>query len=193
MWKQYLCAILVGVVFAIFELPLGIGFFLLFLICLWIIGEFLYMVYGSKNKNKVEKFIIKKKKEPLYAYVYSQGFGSMHDQLLAIDNILTKYKQPHIHQYYLAIKLFLCNKLDDALNEANKIQKEPFMSYTKAMILVEMGHIEEAKSYKFEKQWMQEAIKAMTALQMKDKQALELHSSNAVAAARGIQRPPLLG
>lgn len=112
----------------------------------------------------------------------------MHDQLLAIDNILTKYKQPHIHQYYLAIKLFLSNKLDDALNEANQIQKEPFMSYTKAMILVEMGRIEEAKSYQFEKQWMQEAIKAMTALQMKDKPAFELHSSNAVAAARGIQR-----
>ena len=192
MWKQYLSAILVGVVCAIFELPLRIGIGLIFLICVWIFLDFLYSVYGSTNIKKVEKFIIKKQKEPLYYYVYSQGFGTVEDQLIAIEKILSKYKQPHIHQYYLAIQFYLSDQFEDALKAANQIGKEPFMSYTKAMILVQMGKIEEAKAFKFEKQWMHEAIQAMIAIQKKDKAAFQLHSSQAIASARGIQRLSLI-
>ncbi|QCR32818.1 hypothetical protein [Lysinibacillus sp. SGAir0095] len=192
MWKQYLCAVLVGVVFAIFELPFWMAVVLLLIITLWIIGEFLYLVYGTTNMKKVEKFIIAKQKEPIYRYVYSQGFGTLQDQLIAIDKILQKYKQPHIHQYYLAIQQLLSDNFDEALKVANQIGKEPFMSYTKALILVEMGNIEEAKSFKFEKLWMHEAIFAMIAAKKKDKVSFDLHSSKAIAASRGIQRLSLI-
>lgn len=192
MWKQYLSAVLVGVVFAILELPFWMAVVLLSGITLWIIGEFLYLVYGSTNMKKVEKFIISKQKEPIYQYVYAQGFGSLEDQILALDKILRKYKQPHIHQYYLALHALLSDNYDRALTAANQIGKEPIMSYTKALILVKMGNTEDAKRTKFEKEWMAEAILAMISVQMKDKDTFELHSTKAIDAARGIQRLSLI-
>ncbi|MFC7684755.1 hypothetical protein [Ureibacillus sp. GCM10028918] len=192
MWKQYLSAVVVGVVIAIFEFPFWIAAVLLLGVSLWIIGEFLYILYGSTNMEKVEKFIIAKQKEPIYHFVYAQGFGTLQDQILAIDKILRKYKQPHIHQYYLALQQLLSNNFEQALIEANQIGKEPIMSYTKALILVQMGNIEDAKSYKFEKQWMEEAIIAMISAQNKDKGSFELHAKKAMNAARGVQKLSLI-
>ncbi|KGR74639.1 hypothetical protein [Ureibacillus sinduriensis] len=192
MWKQYVSALMVGALIAIFKLPLMLAVVLLMFISLWIMGEFLYVVYRSTNMKKVEKFIISKKKEPIYQYVYTQGFGSLEEQILALDKIIQKYKQPHIHYYYSALRELLSDNFAEAWSAAEKIGKEPFMSYTKAVINVKTGNIQSAKSYKFDKEWMAVAIMAMIAAENKDKEAFELHSTDAIDAARGVQRLSLI-
>lgn len=192
MWKQYVSAVIIGALIAILELPLWMAVVLLSGISLWIMGEFLYLVYRSTNMKKVEMFIIAKQKEPIYQYIHAQGFGSSEDQILALDNILGKYKQPHIHFYYSALRELLSDNFAEASRTAEHIGKEPFRSYTKALIHVKTGDIQDAKSYKFEKEWMTEAILAMIAAGECDKGAFELHSAKAIDVARGVQRLSLI-
>lgn len=195
MWKwilYYSIALLIGIIFAIFEWPFWVACVILFALAFVFICEVLFTLYGTKNIVKVEKFIKRKTKEPIYKHIYTQGFGTKEEQILAIDAILHKYKQQNIQHYYRCIQYILQDNLECALNEATKINKEPLKSYSKAFIHASMGNELEALSYPLAKTWMQEAILATIAHTKKDYISFETHANNAFSAARGIQKLSLV-
>lgn len=191
LWKWivfYSMAFILGILIAMFQWPFWIAIAVLIFASFIMIGDVLFTLYGTTNINRVEKFIIKKKKEPIYAFIYSQGFGKKEDQIIAIDAILKKYKQQHIAHYYRCIQEYLKDNLELALDEANKIGKEPLMGYSKALVLAKMGKENEALSNTPSKPWMQEAIRAAIAISKNDADAFEKHANNAIHSTRGIQR-----
>lgn len=195
MWKWigfYSLAFILGILIAMFQWPFWIAIVVLVLTSFVMIGDFLFTIYGTTNIKRMEKFILKKKKEPIYGFIYAQGFGTKEDQILAIDAILNKYKQQHIHYYYRCIQQYLKNNLEQALEEAQKVGKEPLISYSKALINAKMGNEEEALSQLPSKQWMQEAILATIAHHKHNDDAFEQHVENAVQSTRGLQRLSLI-
>lgn len=78
LWKWivfYSMAFILGILIAMFQWPFWIAIAVLIFASFIMIGDVLFTLYGTTNINRVEKFIIKKKKEPIYAFIYSQGFG----------------------------------------------------------------------------------------------------------------------
>jgi hypothetical protein len=195
LWKWigfYSLAFILGILIAMFQWPFWIAIAVLILTSLLMIGEVLFTLYGTTNMKRAEKFILKKKKEPIYQFIYSQGFGTKENQILAIDAILKKYKQQHIYYYYRCIQQYLKDNLELALEDANKIGREPLMSYSKGLIYARMGNEEEALSHMPAKRWMQEAILATIAHNKHDATSFEQHVENAIQSTRGLQRLSLI-
>lgn len=163
-------------------------FIFLIIVFLIMLGRMLYVMYGTKDIKQVEKFLANNQKEPIYAFVYNQAHGSKEDQLHSIEKILKKYPKGYIHQNYLFVREMLNDHYHSALIEAERIEKEPFMSYSKAIVYATQGNNEQALSYNFEKKWMSEAILATLAKAEKHEQHYQLHKENAIEAAKGIQR-----
>lgn len=184
----YSVAFLLGIIMAWQDWPFWIAILFLSFITFAFIFDMLYTIYGTTNMKRVEQFIIKKKKEPIYRYVYAQAFGTKDDQLDAIEKILRKYKQPHIKHYYQAIRAYLKEDYPLALQEASFINKKPLENYLKALTFAAMGDKDQALCIALEKNWMKEAILAMIAFQEKDEQAFQHHSAKAIEQAKGIQR-----
>lgn len=188
----YAIVFLLGIVTAIFEWPFLIAIFCIFLLTIIMFGNFFFTLYGTTNMNKVEKFIKGNQKKPINGYVYAQAFGTEEEQLIAIDTILSKYKQPYIQHYYRVIRAVITNDFKFALEESDKIAKEPAMSYCKAYVLALMNHFDEAKSYRLPKKWMHEAILAIIAKEENDREGFHYHVNQSIQAARGVQRFSLI-
>ncbi|MFY3793167.1 hypothetical protein ACOQFO_15955 [Ureibacillus sp. MALMAid1270] len=154
--------------------------------------DMLYTLYGSKNMKKVEKFLKNNLKEPIYAFVYAQAHSSKEEQFDIIERILKKYPQKYIHHHYRFVQELLKENYATALDEAAKIEKEPIMSYSKALVYANQGKKEEALSYQINKIWMSEAILATLAKVEKNNTSYEIHKANAIEAAKGIQRYALV-
>ncbi|KGR78394.1 hypothetical protein [Ureibacillus manganicus] len=163
-------------------------FLLLIIAFVIMLCRMLYVMYGTKNIKKVERFLASNRKEPIYAFVFEQANGSKVDQLNSIENILRKYPKGYIHQNYLFVRELLNENYHSALNEAEKIGKEPYMSYSKALVYATEGNREQALFYQLDKQWMKEAILATLAKAEKNQKVYETHKENAINASRGIQR-----
>ncbi len=158
----------------------------------YMLFEMIYTLYGTKNMKKVEKFLESKKSEPIYALILLQANGSMDEQLRTIEDILKKYPKNYIHHNYRFIREMLNKNYDTALNEAEKIEKEPFMSYCKALVYATQGNKEQALDFPLPKKWMSEAILATLAKVDNNQKSYETHKENAIEAARGIQRYGLI-
>lgn len=160
--------------------------------CIVMLGRMLYVLYGTKNIKSVEKFLASNRKEPIYAYVYEQAKGTKEEQLNAIEQILKKYPKGYIYQNYRFVREMLKEDYDVAFDEAKLIGKEPFMSYSKALVYATQGNRHDALSFELSKEWMREAILATLAKVENDKNSYEVHKQNAIQSARGIQRYGLI-
>lgn len=193
MWRWglfYLFALALGILIAAFEWPFWLAIVVLSVVVSLMMGTVLYTLYGTTNLKRVENYILRKKKEPIYAFVYAQRTGSIEEQSKAIDAILKKYKQPYIIHYYRCIYETLHKNYSNALKEAEQIEKQPLMNYSIASIHVDMGNIEEAQHLleQLPKQWMKEAILASIANVENDLPRYKEHVKSAVDHARGVQR-----
>lgn len=193
MWRWilfYLFAFALGVLMATFDWPSWIAIVIFSIVVALMIGNVLYTLYGTTNMRKVENYILRKKKEPIYAYVYAEKFGSKEDRLKAIEAILKKYKQPYITHYYRCVQETLLKNYSNALSEAEKIEKQPLMNYSIASIHADMGNIDKAQQLveQLPKQWMKEAVLASIANYENDFSRYKEHAHLAVEHARGIQR-----
>lgn len=196
MWKLviiYTVVLLLGSgVASLFNLPIWIALIFLLVAVVIMLGDFIYTNYRTTNMKKVAKMVTERKKEPIYSFIYAQSFGTIEDQLRAIDLILKKYRQPYMQHYYQWLRAIINQDLELALEEAEKIEKEPLASYSKAYVQAMLGNSEKALSYPLQSKWMQEAILAISAINENDDEAFEQYSNNSISAARGVQRFSLI-
>nr|WP_106779812.1 hypothetical protein [Lysinibacillus timonensis] len=185
----YLLFALIGIVVSTsFDWPTWVVFIFVFIAFLYMFGEMLYLLYGTKNMKKVEKFLEGKRNEPIYAFVYAQANGTKEEQLASIEGILKKYTQQNVQYHYRFIREMLNKDYTAALEEADHIGKEPIMSYSKALVFATQGNKEQALTYHLPNKWMSEAILATIAKVENNEADFKTHKENAIQAARGIQR-----
>ncbi|HWL22871.1 MAG TPA: hypothetical protein VNR38_03850 [Ureibacillus sp.] len=185
----YFLASIIGFFLAdYFSWPKWIVLIFMFIAFVYMLCEMLNIMYGTKDMKKVERFLKSKLKEPIYAFVYAQAIKSKDEQLRIIEEILKKYPQKYIHHNYRFVRDMLNNDYLNALNEAEQIGKEPFMSYSKALVFATQNNREQALSFHLSKLWMREAIHATLAKAEENHNDYIKHKEKAIEAARGIQR-----
>lgn len=166
----------------------GILFFI------FIMGDTFYTVYGTTNMNKVERFIKNNKNNPIYEVLYVQSFGTKEEMIQAFDRLLEKYKKPFIQQYYSCAKEELTGNYEKGLELSERVKKEPYKTYLKALFLSRLGHLEEAEKLipSISKEFMKEEILGIIAYKKNDKDAFEIHFQKAIESCKGVQRYSLI-
>lgn len=144
--------------------------------------------------KKVEKFLLKNQKEPIYRLAYVQAHGTIDEVIAALDNVITNYKNNFLQNYYHVLQEELKGNLDGMKEYGEKIEKEPYKTYIKAYTLVKTGQLEEAERLilSVQKTFMREELLATIAKIKKNEAAFHAHKNKAIEVSRGIQRYNLI-
>ncbi|MFJ7954551.1 hypothetical protein ACIQZG_23920 [Lysinibacillus sp. NPDC096418] len=168
------------------RLSVALGFFALIVIA--VIYRHIHILYRTNNMQQVDRLVKKEKKQPFFAYLYANAYGTEEEQLQILDDLIGKYKQPAIKYNYVFIKALLEQNLLVAKDAAGKIQKEPLSSYAFCYIAALEGRTADMHSDKLTHPWMQPAIEAIYAHTVKDEKAFNRFMKESIDVARGVQK-----
>ena len=154
----------------------------------------MYIVYRSNNLRKIERFLEKNKRKPMYAYPMAVKTGNKEEIIAAIQVILTKYKQPYIQEVYKTNLALYEKNISLFEQQANQISKEPLHTYYRAYAEAVKGNYIEANTLKekLPHGWMPPAIEAIIAKEKGDTNAFRVAADQSIQLARGIQKFNLL-
>ena len=153
-----------------------------------VLYRYIHTIYRTNNMQRVDRLVKKEKKQPFFAYLYANAYGTKDEQLQVLDDLIVKYKQPAIKYNYMFFKALLEENLLAAKEAAENIQKEPLTSYAHCYIAALEGQTAAMRSEKLTQPWMQPAIEAVYAHTMKDDSAFERFSKESIDVARGVQK-----
>lgn len=157
-----------------------------------VIYRHIHILYRTNNMQQVDQLVKLKKKQPFFAYVYANAYGTKEEKLKVLDEVIEKYKQPMIKNNYRFHKAILEQDINSAKEAAENIQKEPLTSYACCYIAALEGRTDDMRSDQLTQPWMQPAIEAVYAHSIKDNAAFERFSKVSIDAARGVQKYSLL-
>lgn len=153
-----------------------------------VLYRYIHTIYRTNNMQRVDRLVKKEKKQPFFAYLYANAYGTKEEQLQVLDDLIVKYKQPAIKYNYMFIKALLEQNLLAAKDAAEKIQKEPLSSYAFCYIAALEGRTADMHSDKLTQPWMQPAIEAVYAHTMNDETAFDRFTKESIDIARGMQK-----
>lgn len=184
-----------GVVLTVALLFIELPFYLIYSVIIVVyivllVLPLMYTVYKSNNLKKIERFLERNKRKPIFAYALAVKTGNREEIIGAIQTILTKYKQPYMQEVYkINLALFENNIL---LFEqlAKQISKEPLHTYYIAYAKALKGNFEGAHSLKgkLPAGWMPYAIDAIIAKEKGDLSAFRLAAEESIHLVRGVQK-----
>ncbi|WP_107949142.1 hypothetical protein [Lysinibacillus parviboronicapiens] len=172
------------------RMSVALGFFALIVVAM--IYRHIHILYRTNNMQLVDKFVRARQKQPFFAHIYAIAYGSRTDQIAILAHVASKNKQPTIKYNYLFNKALLEENLGAAKEAAQHIDKEPIKSYTACYIAALEGRTSDMHSDKLTQPWMQPAIEAAYAHQLKDKGEFERFAGYSIDVARGVQKYALI-
>ena len=188
----YLLIMALAMALSLAGVRMSVAFGVFALIVVVVIYPHLHILYRTNNMQQVDKFVKSQKKQPFFAYVYANAYGTKAEQLQVLDEVIVKYKQPMMKQNYLFNKAILEQDIMAAKEAAEKIHKEPLTSYARCYIAALKRRTADMHSEKLTQPWMQPAIEAVYAHEMKDETAFDRFTNESIDAARGVQKYPLI-
>jgi hypothetical protein len=149
-----------------------------------------FMTYRSNNLNLIKKFLMTKKKKPLFAYPLALANGTPKEVEESLRAILAKYKQPYMQNVYKTILALHLKNIDAADTYAQKIDSEPLKSYYAAYIAAKKGDFEEADRHEenIDVEWMIHSLHAIYAQEKGQYDDLVNESRAAITLSRGVQK-----
>ena len=149
-----------------------------------------YIVYKSNNLSKIERFLEKNKLKPMYAYPIAVKTGNREEIVSAIQDILSKYKQPYMQEVYKTNLALYENNVSLFEQRAKQISKEPLHTYYIAYAEAVKGNYTEANALKGKLPvgWMHPAIEAIIAKEQGDMNVFRAAADQSIHLARGIQK-----
>jgi len=150
----------------------------------------MYTIYKSNNLEKVERFLEKNKRKPIFAYPLVVKIGNREEIISTIQLILSKYKQPYIQEVYKTNLALFESNASLFEQRAKQISKEPLHTYYIAYAEALKGNFENAQALKQKLPvgWMPCAIDAIIANEKDDLSAFRLASDESIHLARGVQK-----
>ncbi|KOS68632.1 hypothetical protein AEA09_08800 [Lysinibacillus contaminans] len=188
----YLMIMLLAMALSLAGVRMSVALGIFAFIVVAVIYRHVHILYRTNNMQQVDKFVKNQKKQPFFAYVYAIAHSTKAEQLQVLDEVIVKIKQPAIKNNYLFNKAILEQDITAAKEAAEKIQKEPLTSYALCYIAALEGRTTDMRSEKLTQHWMQPAIEAVFAHQMKDETAFDRFTKESIDAARGIQKYSLI-
>ncbi len=188
----FILGVLLTFVMLFYELPFWLIFITVMVFYLLIqLAPQLYVVYGSNNLTRIEKHLIRNRKNPVFALPLALKNGDKEEIRKAIETILARYKSPYMQQVYKTILAIFERNVAGAEAHAKQIQKEPLRSYYIAYVEVLKGNYEEARNIKdsqLKSAWMQHAIEALIAKEQGNHTLYEEEAEKSIFHARGVQK-----
>ncbi|MFJ7736158.1 hypothetical protein ACIQ2D_07400 [Lysinibacillus sp. NPDC097287] len=188
----YLMIMILALALSLAGVRMSVALGVFALIVIVVIYRHIHILYRTNNMQQVDRLVKKEKKQPFFAFLYANTYGTKEEQLQVLDDLIVKYKQPAIKNNYVFYKAILEQNLMAAKEAAEKIQKEPLTSYAFCYIAALEGRTADMRSDKLKQPWMQPAIEAVYAHSMKDKIAFDRFTKESIDAARGVQKYQLI-
>lgn len=150
----------------------------------------MYTVYKSNDLKKIERFLVKNKKKPIFTYPLAVKTGNLKEITWAIQTILSKYKQPYIQEVYKTNLALFEKNLSQFEQNAEQISKEPLHNYYIAYVEALKGNFKNALvlKQKLPVGWMPYAIDAIIAKEKGDFSAFRKAAEQSIHLARGVQK-----
>ncbi|WP_419960961.1 hypothetical protein [Psychrobacillus sp. BM2] len=150
----------------------------------------IYTVYKSNDLKKIERFLEKNKRKPIFTYALAVKTGNREEIISAIQLILSKYKQPYMQQVYKTILALFENNITRVEQLSTQISKEPLHTYYIAYAEALKGNFEDAHSLKgkLATDWMPYALDAIIAKEKGDLSAFRIAAEESINLARGVQK-----
>ncbi|SDN26947.1 hypothetical protein SAMN05518871_104131 [Psychrobacillus sp. OK028] len=150
----------------------------------------IYTLYKSNNLKKVERFLEKNKRKPLFAYPLAVRTGNREEIISTIQLLLSKYKQPYMQEVYKTNLALFENNISQFEQRAKQISKEPLHTYYVAYAEILKGNFDDALALKDKLPvgWMPYAIDAIIAIEKGDLGAFRLAANESIRLARGVQK-----
>lgn len=180
-------AFLLGIAAGFFDLPLWVLFSVIIVLSLLRLLYMFYILYKTKNRSLIYKFVKANRNNPVYGYAYSLTTLDTGQITVEIDRILKKYKQPKMQALYKTSKALLNEDYDLAKKEIISLEKDVFGQLSLAQIAAMENNREEAKQYKLPDAWMNAFIEAIFALHEKDLTKFEEQSTIVLDESNGLQ------
>ncbi|MGE7835573.1 hypothetical protein [Viridibacillus arvi] len=152
-----------------------------------VIYDHIHTVKFSKNAKKIVRTMKYQKKNPFFAYVLAVKEGTLEDELREIERVMARYKQPDLRNSLEFTKNYRLNDYDKAIQFAKKIEKEPLKNFYLAIVDVLQKDYVKARSYTFAQKWMNHAIEAEIALQLKNIENYKKHMQQVIEESKGMQ------
>ncbi len=186
----YVIVFIVSIVMTILKINIfiifAIGFMLLFLMIL----PYLYTVFWEKDINKIEKFLIKEKGNPIYQLFYALANKLDEEVKDAIDQLLKKHKARHKQALYKVIYALYCKDILAAKQEVDNIKSDNFKYYYKSAVLMEEGNLNEARQLieHISIPWMKSALLSELEYKLNDLDKAMYFAKHALDNAKGLQK-----
>jgi hypothetical protein len=150
----------------------------------------LQVLLWETNITKVEKFLLKNKKNPNFYIVYALANGLDEDVRKITDSLLQKYKQPSRQALYkIGAALYFKNMIV-VRNEIEYVKSDAYRLYYQAILLIDEGDIEGANELivKVPTKWMKNALLAEREKQLNHTTEAQSYAEKAKQESRGLQR-----
>ncbi|WP_342560222.1 hypothetical protein NSQ95_02815 [Psychrobacillus sp. FSL W7-1457] len=192
---KYALIFVLGVILATAMMFLELPFWFIYvsvvvIYLLLLVAPQMYTVYKSKNLNKIEQYLEKNKRKPIFAYPLALKTGDQEQIVRSIEEILKRHKQPYMQEVYKTMLALFENNVSKFEQLAKQISKEPLRTYYIAYAEALKGNFDEANTLKNQlpKEWMQHAIAAVIAKQQDNIDLFEKEVNICIDLAKGVQK-----
>lgn len=192
---KYALIFVLGVILATAMMFLELPFWFIYvsvvvIYLLLLVAPQMYTVYKSKNLNKIEQYLEKNKRKPIFAYPLALKTGDQEQIVRSIEEILKRHKQPYMQEVYKTMLALFENNVSKFEQLAKQISKEPLRTYYIAYAEALKGNFDEANTLKNQlpKEWMQHAIAAVIAKQQGNIDLFEKEVNICIDLATGVQK-----
>lgn len=184
-------ALLISAIMSYLEMNSSAIFFVTFLV---VFAGLIYPTYRTllweTKVEKIEKFLLKKRKGPTYHFIYSLANEHDEEAAVALNMLLKRYKQPSKQALYKTMYALYKKDLSTAKEVIELIKPDLYKSYYKTGLLIEEGKYSEARqlAQQISKPWMKNAVFAeIEKKQGNSEQAIQF-ARLALTEAKGLNR-----
>ncbi|KPN94720.1 hypothetical protein [Lysinibacillus sp. ZYM-1] len=188
----YLAIILLAMVLSLSGVRLSFSLGIFAVLAVAMIYRHIHILYRTNNMELVDKWVKRRRKEPIFAALYASAYGTLEEQIRAFDVIIHQYKQPAIKYNYQFMKAIMEENHGAAKAAAQQINKEPLSSYAFCYLAALEGRTVAMRSDKLTQSWMQPAIEAVYAHTQKDQALFRQWADASIEQARGVQKYGLI-
>ncbi|WP_026021808.1 hypothetical protein [Bacillus timonensis] len=184
-------ALVLGVVIAILDVSEPLGFILSMLVIVILSTYlFVYPIYWEKNVKKIESYLVKRRKNPMFKLYYGMGNRIDQDVKEATDVLLRKYKQPARQALFKTLHALYEDDILRVKSDVDEIQPPQYKAYYKAIVAVEEGNLDKAKELgkQIKSEWMKHALASGIAKKAGNHDEYVAEIQKAYEKTRGLQR-----
>lgn len=187
----FILALVMGVIGGIYEIPFWIIMLIIFILTfVFVYWPFLQGLYFTTDMNKVEEFLIKRQKQPLFHFYYALANEQEEEAQVALEKLKQKYKSPHWNAVYTVIYAAYKDNLQSVESEIQQIKQAPLKAYYEGLLAIEKGDFDQASSMieKVNKEWMKEQLQAEIYKAQGNEELAKSHQTKAIELSKGLQR-----